>query len=40
MADVELERPFRDWRAKIHGDGQRIAGALRMIEQRAAWSRR
>ena len=34
QADVEIERPLRDRRAKIDGERQRIAGALRMLDQR------
>src|SRR3984957_5888299 len=34
QADVEIESALRDRRAKIDGQRQRVAGALRMIDQR------
>jgi hypothetical protein len=34
QADVEIESTLRDRRAKIDGQRQRVAGALRMIDQR------
>ena len=35
QADIEIESAFGDRRAEIHGQRQRIAGALRMVDQRA-----
>ena len=40
QADVEIERPLRDRRAIIDGERQRIARALRMIDQRPQDGRR
>ena len=34
QADIEIEGALRDRRAKIDGKGQRIAGPLRMVDQR------
>src|SRR5450759_5307766 len=35
QANVEIELALRDRRAKIDGEGERIAGPLRMLDQRA-----
>jgi hypothetical protein len=34
QANVEIESALRDRRAKVDGEGERIAGTLRMIDQR------
>src|SRR5580692_837412 len=35
QANVEIETALCDWRAEVDGEGKRIAGTLRMIDQRA-----
>jgi len=34
QADIEIESALRDRRAEVDGKGQRIAGPLRMVDQR------